>query len=205
MGSNELEDLLKSDESTENEIWLALSESEIVPLWLGKYLLSHHQLSDRIVRSYFNGDFPVDEDFDRRGAAVFESVFWEDLESALKLPGLTLETRTLLVKLTAATMNDYCEEWETQKSEAEEDGWLEDWSIPNLDYFEPKIPHEFFKIATTDKLSEQFGQFSLECENLAIATEQLADFIRDSEPEYHMDRIQVLEEGLDLLASFRKR
>ena len=94
--------VIESKDSTEQALWEALTTfgQDSVSYEVVNLLWDHPNCSDRIARAYFTGQIPFDfNTFDRRiENRLGEQVFWADVDSALKLEGISLETRTAILK-----------------------------------------------------------------------------------------------------------
>jgi len=94
--------VIESKDSTEQALWEAITTfgEDSVSYEVVNLLWDHPNCSDRIARAYFTGQIPFDfNTFDRRiENRLGEQVFWADVDSALKLEGISLETRTAILK-----------------------------------------------------------------------------------------------------------
>lgn len=95
-------EVVKNIDSTEQELWDALTTlgEDSVSYEVVDFLWGHPNCSDRIVMAYFTGQIPFDFDTiqPRIENCLGEEVFWADVNSALQLEGISLETRTAILK-----------------------------------------------------------------------------------------------------------
>ena len=94
--------VIESLDSSEQDLWDALTTlgEDSVSYEVVDLLWDHPNCSDRIARAYFTGQIPFDFDtiHPRVENRLGEEVFWADVNSALQLEGISLETRTAILK-----------------------------------------------------------------------------------------------------------
>jgi hypothetical protein len=111
MADDSITQIVENKNSTEEELWHALTEAEeeSVSWVIMESLFDHPNCSDRIVHAYFTGAIPFDPDsMEERGDRLEEQFFWWDVDEVVNVKGLSVQTREIIIQSCAQRMRASC-------------------------------------------------------------------------------------------------